>query len=568
MAINFGSGDAPYVHSNINNFQYNSPDIGDVITRDVDLTSSIATLETIRNRLKNEADQFLMGMGTEKADADLLMADNTYSGIATRIIQNPSVIRSLVVSSVGDVSLTDLKKMLNNGNAGERIKNNILNLLNDRNNISVEELSQIIGKSMGNANGKITKAGTKLDKFFSFDNSLQEQLEQNYGKQIFNRLSSSNGKIVNIIKDTLVSSGKVKSNNVTNSVDRFMETFSELFVREAKSAVSFYDKDFTPQKYLEKLRSILKQTIVKNITEVRNAAGITNEDILAAIYQADDGAIVEIRATGTKTEDDIVNQFSSLNKMITHHTEHKSSQTDVVIINKLGMSARAQSKTSFREYTIKNDEATRILNHLQRAVNIYKLLVSLNETGAFSISNIDEICYCLANALWFSTHISISGKRVEGDLTTEHAKIGTDLLNSVVESLNILLTRQIPSFFGISLQRTVDEIKVDAAGSNLFYIENGHLVPTWIELEEVIQDLRNYENNTIDRGKSMRFYVDRKSPAWPYKNALTFWKTKLPEPNAYNPVPGFVQGAAAISALTVHGNFSALLQYSSYNIGK
>ena len=570
--MNKGSGNQPYVHSNVDNFMGNmSMGISNTILAENDINNSINVLEKIKEQLKLEADKFLMGMGVDTANSELLRLPNTYSGLAADIIQDRNIIASLVVSnSEGYISKIDLERILNKDRS--EVNQQILNVIGPlENQVPIEKVAKIIAVAMGDASGTLSETGFKITKFFEFDESVGHKIAEEYTDKMFKALRSSRGKIVQIIKELLLSSNianKYDEATKEHSISKFMSNFSKVFLSRAKTEIDFYYADFSPEDYLKKLESELRSAITKDIIEIRNAVGIINEDILAAVYKADTSVTITLTATGTKTEDQIVQEFPNLNKMNTHHDYNKQSQSDMVIVNKEGMAVRAQSKTSLREYTINTNDnnSTRILNHLQRSVNIYNLLTTLNETGLFPIGNIDSICYAIANSLWFNTHVSVSGVRQVGyfDITT--ASVGSNLLSEVVDALNIALAQQIPSFMGISIDKTTDQIQADVKGSNIFYIENGYLVPTYIELEEIIQDLRNYVKELTQTTKTLRFTIEKSGVSWAYSNAKNFWLQKN-DHDTYDPAPGYEQGAAAIESTSIHGNFSALLRFESYVLG-
>lgn len=567
--MNRGSGNRPYVHSNVNNFMGDvSIGLTNTILAEMDINNSITVLEHIRDQLKLEADKFLMGMGVDTANAELLRLSNTYAGVAANIIQRRDIISSLVVSnSEGYINKVDFEKAFKKGNALTEQILNVIGPLEDQ--VPVEKLAKIIANSLGNADLTITEAGTKVNKFFNIDSSLGGQITKEYIDHMDKTLRSSKGKIVEIVKNLLLASDiskKYDETNMIHSVDKFISAFKKIFLEEAKKIVDFYPADFTPTDYIEALRGELTQALTKDITEIRNAVGIVNEDILAAVYKADRTVTITLTATGTKTEDEIINQFPNLNKMNTHHENTKQSQSDMVIENKEGMAVRAQSKTSLREYTLKGSNELRILNHLQRSANIYNLLTSINATGFFPINNIDNICYAIANSLWFNTHVSVSGIRTAGHFDYKTASVGENLLSEVIDALNVALAQQIPSFMGISVDRTVDQIQADAKGSNIFYIENGYLVPTYIELDEIIQDLKNYTKELTNTTRVVRFTIERQGVSWAYPNATSFWLAKN-DHDTYDSTPGYEQGEVAINSTSIHGNFAALLKFDSYVLG-
>lgn len=566
MSWSKGGYTRPYVHSGADHFTDNGTiSLSEQIVAQQDIENGIQQLESIRDALKSEADKFLMGMDVNEANAQLLKSPVTYAGIAAELIQNPTVIKSLVVPDRRNVSNKALKNIFEKDNS--RISKKIIseiNLLEE--DIPIKDAALIIAKSIGNMEGTLTHTGTRLTKTFSFSEDAVREIEKMTTDKVFNRLSSSQGKIVNIVEKLLSTSNLVKnSEDIKSSVDNFMSVFSDLFLEEVKSKVLIYYKNFTPEQYLKDLRKLLEDAITKDIIDQRNASGIINEDILSAVYKADNTVTLTITATGNQKEQDIIKNFPHLKQMNTFHDANKQSLTDLVLENKKGMVVRAQAKTSLREYQVKGEEQVRILNHLQRSIKLYELLNRLNEMNIFSINNIDDICYAVANALWFNTHISVSGERDTGYFETKRAHY-KDLLPEVIDALNMALARQAPMFLGISLSKTEDQIIVDAKGSNIFYVENGNLVPTYIELDEIIADLRDYAQKAEGASKNLRFVIERKDVAWNYKNAKNFFLQKYHD-STYNPEPGFEQGASAMSSLYIHGNFSALTEFESYTLG-
>ena len=574
-SINTGSGNEPYVHSNVDRFKGNaSVSIsGTIIASRATIDFSIQALESVRDSLKKQADDFLKGHSITEVNADILKAETTYAGIAANIIQNRNIILT-TIKDKGYINKNELEETIisNLSKKSTRIANKIkTEILLQGEQIPTQKAAEIIARSMGNVNGKITNTGTKLSKVFDIP---VDELEKEFNNTNFNKLTSSKGKILDIIKEQLTSMKLVHKNN-TPLIKQFMAIFEKNFL-ERVDILNFFVEGYTPRDYLNDLEKTLEPILQEGFSDLRNATGGANEEILAAVYQADRTVTLELTATGNYMEDQI-NIFSDkLKAMRTHHDNKKQSQTDMLIKNKSGNVVRAQSKTSLTEYTFKNEEVTRILNHLQRSIDLYKLLNSLNEQGGlFNISNIDEICYVVANSLWFNTHASITGHRE----AEQHALIskgahgmkGADILKVVVEELNMLLAQQIPSFMGISLETEKNKIIADAQASNIFYIENGNLVPTWVELNEIIDDIKAYRDG-VERAKSIRFTLESKGVSWAYPYAPSFWKAKVggddKNKGYYNPEPGYEQGRAAISSLAIHGNFSAILKYTSYTVGK
>lgn len=582
MAIAKNNGAAPYIHSNVDHFNANIAfNATDAIVDISEIKRTIQSLNKIYNDLKEEAEKFLMGMGLNEVNADILRISDTYAGLAADIIQDPEVIKSLVVNF--NINVEDIKKQVfKEGNSNEKaIQEQILKEIGSAEQISIGRLARIVAKSFTIGSGsqgilKVTETGTRIGHFFEFDPSLEKEIIEAANEGVYKRLrtSTSESGIIKRIRDLLKKSSLVNA-NVGNSIDNFMSTFSKVFYDRAKTEIKIYPIDLTPEQYIKQLEKELRKDLTKDIIDIRNAAGLINENILADVYKADTSTTVKISFTpvGTMTEKDIIKQFPSLHEMKSHHLESKQSQSDMILKNQKGMIVRAQSKTSISGYKIEDKETEKMLNYLQRSVKVYDLLQNLNKVSAFHIGNIDEICYVMANALWFNTHISVSGIRDAGHFTFKRKGVyggnaHPEIFREVADALNAELARQIPSFLGVSVERTIDEITADVKASNIFYIENGRLVPTYLQLQEVINDLQEYVDS-LNQIKSLKITIEQRSGgvAWAESNAVKFWLKKN-EHDQYDPTFGFTQGEAAISSISVHGNFYAISRFTSFPIGK
>ena len=148
MSWSKGGYTRPYVHSGADHFTDNGTiSLSEQIVAQQDIENGIQQLESIRDTLKSEANKFLMGMDVNEANAQLLKLPNTYAGIAAKLIQNPNVIRSLVVPDGRNVSNNTLKNIFGKDNS--RISKKIMseiNLLEE--DIPVKKAASIIAKSI------------------------------------------------------------------------------------------------------------------------------------------------------------------------------------------------------------------------------------------------------------------------------------------------------------------------------------------------------------------------------------------------------------------------------------
>ena len=288
--MNRGSGNRPYVHSNVDNFMGNvSIGLTNTVLAGMDINNSITVLEHVRNQLKIEADKFLMGMGVDTANAELLRLDNTYAGIAAGIIQRKDIITSLIVSnSKGYINKTDFEKTLSKDNV---LTEQILNLIGPlEEQVPVEKLAKIIAKSLGNADLTITQAGTKVNKFFNIDSSLGGQISQEYINQMDKTLRSSKGKIVEIVKKLLLASDiskKYDEATMVHSVDKFMSAFEKIFLNEAKKIENnIVEKCELIQKDNKKLNDNvieIKNSFFHNLNEIEQYFNTKYQSLYKAI---------------------------------------------------------------------------------------------------------------------------------------------------------------------------------------------------------------------------------------------------------------------------------------------
>lgn len=573
-----GSGQRPYVHSNADYFSEQPVSLAETIVAEVDMRKSIETLRKVSNQLKTAADNFLEGVDPKTVTNELLRTPDTYATLATDIIQSPELINSLVVSlSEGSVSKEKLMALLNKGNnpISESIKTELTSLQKD---VPVEQVAKIIGAAFGDKKGTINvekgTLGKQVNNLFKGDSGIEARIEEKYKDAAFNRLSSAkaNHRLVEIIKDLLLNSEMTTKNdnsNIDHSVDKFLFAFSRIFLQRAKKEIKFQYVNFSPTDYMAQLDTLLRNEIKKDIKEKRNASGAINEEILVSVNKADKAVnvLTAIAGTGKMKDKEIVGLYKQLHAMKTFHGEDKESLTDVLIQNQSGQIVRAQAKTSTKEftYTVNNEKVSGIAAYLQRTIDIFTLLNSLNNITDIPIGDIDDICYTLANALWFNSHDGISGKRETGffDHQEVHYK---NILSDVVKAVGKILATQIPYFLGVSLEQTTEEIKVDALGSNIFYIANGWLVPTYKEVDEVIADLENYITK-VEGAKDNFHFVVETDPSWKYNNEEGFWLEKY-EGDTYNSTPGFEQGEEAISSIFVHTTLSSIAHYGNVQIGK
>ena len=554
-----------YVHSNIHGVTDTAgpEDLQQQLITNNQIDESIATLEEICRQLKAEAEDFLQGTPFSTMNAELLSLGNTYSAIANDVINDPQLIKSLVVSeaTINATAVKELTKKL-----PDTIREQILAEVHSE-QIGVAALSKIIGRAFGDAEGVLTDTGVKFSRFLEGATNagmLEDEAVELLMQNNFHSLQSVKGKIVDYTKEALLKTNQAVAPAEGASVTQYMEALRKA-LENRQSEIKFYYDDFTLDDYLKAVEGELRSMISKNIIDARNASGITGEQVRAAIFKADKAHIFEIDVVGNQSEEQLLktykNQFS---KMQTPHADKKMSTTDLIITNQAGKKVRAQAKQSMneREITIGDDQkAKTILNHIVRATQVADLLKSLNSiNNGMHIGNIDTILFTMANALWFRTHNSISGKRKHGYFTESPGKLSTNIFTATQNAIGAMLNTQAATLLGVSFQKAADEVLVETTGSNIFYIENGRIIPTYIQIERVIEDLRRYQTN-LNKMKTFEFTLQTNHINWVYPNAKAFFIEKV---QSHSNAPGQEQYDAAISSITVTGNFKSLLSFSSY----
>ena len=149
MAIGKMKGDSPYIHSNVDYFK---DEVSNNFTESIvvgfdEMNDTINSLIKISNQLKEEANDFLMGMGVQEVNVELLKLPNTYAGIAADIIQRPEIVNSLIKNF--NINVVDIEKNIfkKGGKEENQIKKYILKEIGEVEQISASRLAGIIGQA-------------------------------------------------------------------------------------------------------------------------------------------------------------------------------------------------------------------------------------------------------------------------------------------------------------------------------------------------------------------------------------------------------------------------------------
>jgi hypothetical protein len=113
------------------------------------------------------------------------------------------------------------------------------------------------------------------------------------------------------------------------------------------------------------------------------------------------------------------------------------------------------------------------------------------------------------------------------------------------------------NFLGITLQEAAEaESTIIAGGSNIFYLKNGRIIPTYALVDEVIKDLNNYWSENLPKLHGLHFTVQgAKNTSWEYPDAVKFWTAKAENNFANAQAVGLAQGTLSASSIVVDGEF-------------
>lgn len=581
MAI--GGARDPYVHSNIENWTEGGFGNLPTITERHKVLDSISRLESIKQQLEKEAKDFLSG---DTADFLNYCIDNnykTYSDIARNLLQDPDAIEALMLGDTSvQMSKADVDKLLSQ--VEETLRGKIEKFINfkDITTIGARKLAIELADGLSNSEMQLTvNGGSFIGQLYkgamglSSNDGINNTVLKEVTGVAVNQLKSgqASARIVDAIETLIEKTGLHQSNKnnekiFTDSIDSFMDWFRSSFINEAEKVVHFYDVEESPDKYLEEIEKKIREKIKKNFKDIYNTIGALGDEIIVSAIQADPRTIelgIKIESIGTEKEKDkniekkYGDVFKGVKQMVTHHDPGKQSQTDILIRNHKGQTVRVQAKNaSLRNASYSNDGFINLNAHIQRDRDIISLL------EAFRVPNIEDIASTIMNSLWFSAHDSVTGVRDSGKLSITNAESNEEALDNLQQELTIFFSTEAESFLGITIEKASEaEAKMIEGASNIFFLKNGRLIPTYTLVEEVIKDLRKYEEDGVSALQGFDFRIVKSSNIpWKYKNEADFWVEKAKKDFANRIAVGTEQGAA-ISAVKVHGTFPKVHELSS-----
>ena len=582
-----------YVHSNIEHGHwksFNGYETPRLLAEEGDVNAAIQRLEAVRRDLEKEANDFLGGGGVEALNYCVDNEYKIYSQIAVKILQESDAITALLKGNVSEkISKDNISKLIDE--VPEELKSRIDEILNleEVTESTVDLVAEQIAAAITDSDGVlITYHGSK----FSIPGITTEKFIQSLiGNEVFENLP--NGKIPikikeysgkrtgdlkimtggakqhaiveaikNVIKNrNLYTTNDNQKNQFKDSIASFMSWFSGRFDAEIKRAndlVAYEIKD-SPDKYLTDFESKLREIFTKGKVpgNTMNIVGALGDEFYVTAYQVDPmTAEIKIVSVGAVKEEEVEKKFKDsfkgLKTLDTHHDSSKQSQTDILIRNKRGDTVRVQAKNaSLANQEFENNGLINLNAHLERSKQLAQLLFALE------FPNVEETMYTVVNALWFGNHDSVSGVRTAGKLNIKDDGGDSSILSQLTQDLSRYMSLKAENFLGITLQEAATtEQTIIAGASNIFYLKNGRLIPTYALVDEVIKDLKDYYSTESPKLHGLRFTVQgAKNTSWEYEDAIKFWTAKAENNFANAQAVGLTQGTLAASAIIVDGEF-------------
>ena len=574
MAIGEGGEKNPYVHSDINHWSTGGYDISPALIERRDVDYSINALRQIRRQLEAEANEFLMGASVDYLNKNIDNNPQTYSDVAINLIQSTAA-RDALMKQDTQITKEDVEKLLTE--IPEKIKNKVIDELDmdEIATVGAREFGRALGRAASNADGTLTPHGCVLNKKLLEAAGYEGVLNPNNTNKVLkeitgvavNQLKKASPRFVDAV-EAIINKELLKGvdKDTADSVTGFMAWFRQKFL-EKLDEIKFVDVDKTPEKFLDDVEGELRKRITGIIKDERNAVGTLGDEVIVSIWQADPRTAalgLSFESIGKLSEEEASKKFKELKTMITHHRLDKSSQTDIVIKNKNGKMIRVQAKNSLlnRKFTFENQKMELLLAHVQRSMDLITLLNNLG------IPNVEQISYTIVNALWFSAHESVTGKRVSGKLQkSKNGNKDAGILSNLRSELDALFSTQATNFLGITLDKASEDMtQIIGEASNIFFLKGGKFIPTYILVDQVIEDLENYAKGEA-RFRGLHFVIENSGKvSWKYNNATNFWKYKAADDFKNRVEYATSQGAAAISSLSVNGKFNAIKEYTSLEI--
>lgn len=485
-----GSFLAPYVHSNIYNF--NGKFGGSSLDTRSDegqnrLNAQIQELKQLRDILKLEADVFLGGQDWRTIMDSIDQIDHTFVKIGTDILNSQRAIDILSGKGVTYKRESLIK-------AFPQLQSEIMAIVGDAVELSAKEAVQIIVEIIlrGLPQGGSLEAWTGA--LMSALANSAGKIEKSVASSVKGRLTSQKGKLKTIVKNTLKSRTRSKSKE-KNAFAKYFE--SEFRARIAQENMIIpVDR---MEEYLTNVISNFKTMPLETFTgDVSSMLGKLGEDFISVTMNGANTIGITFQVVGMETEETMQSkkQFSSLlnGSIKTHHKDSAESQTDLLLTNAAtGKTVRVQSKNLQAAYqSVINIDRKSFpgMARLQQETSYIGLIEKLQGTSTIHLSEEDlaDLSYLLANEVWFRAKGSYPGGGARG------VSDSGSILGQTARGVGQLFAKEIANFMGVTIDQSITVNHGQASSFNSFYlISNKILLPSWKIIDDLISQLQQAE---------------------------------------------------------------------------
>ena len=495
---------SPYVHSNY--YLFANQLRGDMqVPQDKTwknkMSERIKALEKVRDRLREEANDFLGGDSPEEAFKHLMETDSELSQMGREVVSDPKARKVLLEMTL---SKKEVREEIFNEGVFDKISDTVLD------EIDVEELVDQISEALFADGGKLAgKSGREqreaLKKLFKLN---EKEADRILNEGIKKQLRSSSGKIQKIVKDLIIAARKEhrgepqEANEVYLS---FMKYFKTALKQKArKRGLYTVDNQNVVDDYIAAIEKSMK-TIIKHHYTTTSASGSLGEEIFAEVNNTGKSSVIMI-PVGSEDEMTIRSDKKFMNvagealedisKATTWNDPTKMSYTDLILVrefNGVQKRVRAQSKNYVDAYKTFLDtgdvyQHTHLFSKQMLFKDFFQKL-QIESGGRANIAgeiDLAELSYIVANEWWFDEKgSSNAGGHQKG---WRENKTNTRIFGS-----DSFLSRALSGAFVNFLGIVVDESgEVMTNLSNVFFlIDNKALVPTYELIDNVISYYKN-----------------------------------------------------------------------------
>ena len=496
---------SPYVHSNY--YLFANQLRGDMqVPQDETwknkMSERIKALEKVRDRLREEAQDFLGGDDPKEAFRHLMQTDSELSQMGRDVVADPGARKALLKATLS-------KKEIKEDVFDEEFYDKFSDALLDEIDIKdlVEQVSVALFGEGGTLAGKSGREQREaLKRMFKLN---EKEADRILNEGLKKQLKSSSGKIQKIVKDLIIAARKehgeqsIDTNEVYLSFIKYFKTAMKQKAKE-RGLYSIGDQKSAVDRYIDavekKLASVIKQRYSST-----NASGSLGEEIISEVNNAGNGIIIMI-PVGSKSEMDIRSDkrlmnatnaaLEDISKAATWNDPTKMSYTDLILVREVNGAekrVRAQSKNYVDAYeTFLDTEDVYQHTHLFSKQMLFKdffeklLIESGGRANIAGGIDLAELSYIVANEWWFDEKgSSNAGGHQKG---WRENKTNTRIFGS-----DSFLSRALSGAFVNFLGIVVDESgEVIPNLSNVFFlINNKALVPTYELIDNVISYYKN-----------------------------------------------------------------------------